>query len=135
MRSNAKTQAVKEALKVNPSLSNREISELVGCHITYVHQLRKKLMTKGKIAHAKVKAKNKGGRPTKVAIEANSLTQACDVIGKLVKEVKDLCFAFDTSKDKVEIIWREDLYDVPSSEVPQAIACIKYLQSMEKQFS
>lgn len=134
MRSNAKTQAVKEALKVNPSLSNREISELVGCHITYVHQLRKKLMTKAKIAHAKVKAK-KIGRPTKVVTEANSLTQACDVIGKLVKEVKDLCFAFDTSKDKVEIIWREDLYDVPSSEVPQAIACIKYLQSMEKQFS
>ena len=136
MKTETKTQAIKNILATNPSLSNREISELVGCHITYVHQLRRKSMTKAKLVQTKVKAKakNKGGRPPKAVVEANVITQACDVIEKLVKEVKDLCFAFDTSKDTVEIIWREDLYAVPSSEVPQVVKSIKYLQSLEKQY-
>lgn len=133
MRSNAKTQAVKEALKTNPSLSNREIAELVGCHVTYVHQLRKKLMTKAKIAHAKVKVAKakKIGRPNIF----ETLEKACATLLKFVGERKDMCIAFDHAKDKVEIVWGEEIYNARTDEVIDLLMAIKKLDTHRQTFS
>jgi hypothetical protein len=133
MKSNTKTQAVKSWLETHPHMTAKEIAECVGCHTTYVYQVKKGSTMK--VTKARAGKAVKIGRPTKASIEANALTQACDVLINLVKGIKDFCIAFDHNKPEVEIVWGEEIYNTPTHDMARVIESIKYMESLKQTFS
>ena len=75
----------------------------------------------------------KVGRPPKSEVHARtiSIVQACETLMYLTKDIKDFCISFDHSRDKVEVLWHEDVYQVDVVEMPKVIDCIKFLNSKE----
>jgi len=63
------------------------------------------------------------------------LTEACNVIQKLVKDIKDVCIAFDHRKNEVEIVWGEEIYNTPTGDMPRIIENIKYLEDHKQKFN
>lgn len=70
-------------------------------------------------------------KQTKQTTRTVSLKEACDVLTYLVKDVKDLCISFDHSRNKVDVLWHEEVFQVDVNEVPKAVECIKFLASKE----
>lgn len=70
-------------------------------------------------------------KQTKQATRTVSLKEACDVLNYLVKDVKDLCISFDHSRNNVDVLWHEEVFQVAVDEVPKTIECIKFLAGRE----
>ena len=60
-----------------------------------------------------------------------SIKEASEVLMYLVKDVKDLCVSFDHSRDTLDVIWHEEVFQVPVDELPKTIECIKFLAARE----
>lgn len=94
-------------------------------------------MPKGIYVRTKRKAYNK---PTKTAkamptlkplARTISIKEASDVLSYLVKDIKDLDISFFHTDSKVNVGWRDEIFQVDTLELPKVIESIKYLQSKE----
>lgn len=117
----SKTKAIRTLLTEQAHLSAKEVADLVNCHITLVYDVRKQY---AKSIVAKRMGKQQTGRQI-------SIKEASDVLQYLVKDVKDLCIAFDHSRDKLDVIWREEVFQVEIDELPKTIDSIKFLSSRD----
>jgi hypothetical protein len=119
-----KSNAVRAMLNENSFLTNKQIAQAVGCDVSLVGQLRR------------VKSVSKRGRPRKV-VEAKqiSIIEASNVLQYLVKDIKDLCISFDHSRNKLDVLWHEEIFQVSIDELPKAIDSIKFLANKEIAFS
>jgi hypothetical protein len=132
-----KSQAVRNVLATQPNLSAKEIANVAECDVTLVYQIKREngMNTKAKVMKAikvtKAKKANKVGRPNIF----ESLEKACETLLKFVGSRKDMCIAFDTAKDKVEIVWGEEIYNVATNEVIDILMAIKKLESHKQVFS
>lgn len=86
-------------------------------------------MPKG--VYVRTKRVNKQVKQLKTDTRTISIKEACDVLTYLVKDIKELCIAFDNKQSEVEILWHEEVYKADVVEVPKVIDAIKYLQSKE----
>lgn len=121
----SKTKAIRTLLTEQSHLTAKEVADLVNCHITLVYDVRKQ--------YAKsIVAKRMGKQATSRQI---SIKEASDVLQYLVKDVKDLCISFDHSRDKLDVLWHEEIFQVPVGELPKVIDSIKYLSSKELTFT
>lgn len=125
-----KSQAVRNLLVTQPNLSAKEIANVAECDVTLVYQIKKEKVMKA-IKVTKAKKANKVGRPNIF----ESLEKACETLLKFVGSRKDMCIAFDTAKDKVEIVWGEEIYNVATNEVIDILMAIKKLESHKQVFS
>jgi len=112
-----KSNVVRNLLQTQPNMSMKDIAKLASCDVSLVGQLRR----------AKPTAKR--GRPSKD--KQISLMEASNVLQYLVKDIKDLCISFDHSRDKLDVIWHEEIFQVPVGELHKTIDSIKYLASKE----
>lgn len=75
------------------------------------------------------------GRPPMVKTQptqrAISIKEASDVLSYLVKDVKGLDISFFNTSNKVNIGWRDEVFEADTAELPKVIESIKYLQSKE----
>jgi len=118
----SKSNEVRKLLKSHPNMSVNDIADKVGCDATLVYQLRK----------VKSVASPKMGRPRKV--KQISLVEATNVLQYLVNDVKNLCISFDHSRDKLDVLWHEELFQVSIDELPRTIDSIKFLAKKEASF-
>jgi hypothetical protein len=115
-----KSNVVRNLLKTQPHLSMKDIAKLASCDVSLVGQIRR------------VKSVAKRGRPHKVVESRQiSIVEATNVLQYLVKDIKDLCISFDHSRDKLDVLWHEELFQVSIDELPKAIDSIKFLQNKE----
>lgn len=144
----SKLENVKEALSTNGDrMSDKEIAKVAGCSESFVYKVRKgKYYTPRKDAKAQAIAKNKSmpqkkrGRPAKaktsvaIKVEAKkevSIREAIDVMLNLVASKKDLFVSFDSKRYLVEMMWKEEVFQVPPAEVEQTLSAMKYLEDRE----
>ena len=66
-------------------------------------------------------AKNKGA----------DLVNALELLLDFTKTIPEFCIALDHSKDNVEVLWKEDVFNIEPSEFPRLIECILYIKSKE----
>jgi hypothetical protein len=74
------------------------------------------------------------GRPPMTKTETKpsiSITEACDVLLYITKDIKDFCISFDSKHNEVELMWREEVFKADVVEVPKIVEAVKYLQSKE----
>jgi hypothetical protein len=116
-----KSAVVKNLLQTQPHLSMKDIAKLASCDVSLVGQLRR------------VKSVAKRGKPLKE--KQISITEASNVLQYLVKDIKDLCISFDHRRNKLEVLWHEELFQVTIDELPKAIDSIKFLANKELDFS
>ena len=62
----------------------------------------------------------------------NDLINACNFFINLVKDVEELFISFDHSRDLVEILWGDLVFQVPVYEVEQTLNAIKFLNEREQ---
>jgi hypothetical protein len=119
-----KSNAVRMMLNENAVLTNKEIAQAVGCDISLVHQLRK------------VKSVAKRGRPRKVVEPKQiSIIEASYALMQVVNGVKDLAISFDNNRDKLDIVWHEELYQIDIADLPKTLDSIKFLENKEVSFN
>lgn len=121
----SKTKTIRTLLTEQPHLAPKEVADQVGCHITLVYDVRKQY---AKSIVAKRMGKQQTGRQI-------SIKEASDVLQYLVRDVKDLCISFDHSRENVDVLWHEEIFQVPVADLPKAIDSIKYLASKELNFT
>jgi hypothetical protein len=119
-----KSEAVRMLLSDRPHLTAKDIAKQAGCDVSLVYDVRKR--------HARkiVSKRMRQGVDDKQI----SIMQASSVLQYLVKDVKDLCISFDHSRDKLDVLWHEEVFQVPVGELPKVIDSIKYLTSKELSF-
>ena len=66
-------------------------------------------------------AKNKGA----------DLVNALELLLDFTKTIPEFCIALDHSKNNVEVLWKEDVFNIEPSEFPRLIECILYIKSKE----
>ena len=124
-----KTQMVRDLLKAQPNLTAQQIADTVECSVTIVHEQRRNAL-KGKQMTARKQsrpAKKKMGRPSNASVEANEITQACNLLARLTKTIRELEINFFDDTETVSITWNDEVFNVKTTEVPQVINSIKYL--------
>ena len=116
-----KTQMVRDLLKSQPNLTAQQIADTVECSVTIVHDQRRRMNNKTALT------KKKMGRPSNASIEANEITQACNLLARLTKTIKELEINFFDDTETVSITWNDEVFTVKTTEVPQVISSIRYL--------
>ena len=139
----SKVDNVKEVLSHSSYLSDKEIAKEVGCSESLVWQLRNNKYKKAtkKAAKAKAIARNtelgqqakRVGRPPKPKAPL-SIVEASTAMMKAVVGIPDFGISFDNSRDKIDVLWHDELYQVDIDELPQTIECIKFLKSKEPNY-
>lgn len=126
----SKASEIKALLNLGKVMTDTKIAKRVGCHPTYVYQIRK---AEGIPAH-----KAKLGRPRKTTvINASSVVSMIDAtkaIHNTVKSIKDFGISFDYAREDFDVIWHDEVYQVAPSELEKTIDCIKFLASKEIQY-
>ena len=121
-----KSDAVRAMLNENVFLTNKEIAQAVGCDVTLVGQLRR----------VQSVAKRKVGRPRKVVEPKQiSVLEASYALMQVVNGVKDLAISFDNNRDKLDVVWHDELYQIDIHELPKTLESIKYLENKEVVFN
>lgn len=117
----SKSESVRMLLTDRPHLSAKDIAKQAGCDVSLVYDVRKR--------HAQtiVSKRMRQGVDDKQI----SIMQASSVLQYLVRDVKDLCISFDHSRENVDVLWHEEIFQVPVADLPKAIDSIKYLASKE----
>lgn len=117
----SKSNTVRMLLADRPHLTAKDIAKQAGCDVSLVYEVRKR--------HAQtiVSKRMRQGADDKQI----SIMQASSVLQYLVKDVKDLCISFDHSRDKLDVIWHEEIFQVAVGELPRVIDNIKFLASKE----
>ena len=92
-----KTQMVRDLLVTNPDLTPRQIAEQVGCHVTIVHEQKRKALKGKQMTARKVKApaKKKAGRPSNKDIISAGIADASLVLAEIAKTYDLLFNIFD----------------------------------------
>ena len=119
----SKSNVVRNLLQTQPKMSARDMATKAGCDVALVYQLRKELPVLAKVTM---------GRPRKD--KQISLVDASNVLQYLVKDIKDLCISFDHSRNKLDVLWHEELFQVAIDELPKTIDSIKFLAKKEATF-
>lgn len=121
----SKSNTVRMLLADRPHLTAKDIAKQAGCDVSLVYDVRKR--------HAQtiVAKRMRQGVDDKQI----SIMQASSVLQYLVKDVKGLCIAFDNSRENLDVLWHEEVFQVPVGELPKVIDSIKYLASKELTFS
>jgi hypothetical protein len=119
----SKSNVVRNLLQTQPKMSARDMATKAGCDVALVYQLRKELPVLAKVTM---------GRPRKD--KQISLVDASNVLQYLVKDIKDLCISFDHSRNKLDVLWHEELFQVAIDELPKTIDSIKFLTKKEATF-
>lgn len=133
-----KVAHVGNLLTTKPHMTPMQIAKEVGCHVTLVYQVRKAIFVKDKVTNGKAKTMVHKAKVKKVADKAVEiakevgLVEACEAIQKLVSNMQDFCISFDNRRPTVEILWHDEVYDVPKEEVPLVVDCIRFLKAKEK---
>lgn len=120
----SKSNVVRNLLKTQPNMSARDMATKAGCDVALVYQLRKEKPVLAKVTY---------GKSTKH--RHISLVEASNVLQYLVKDVKDLCISFDHSRNKLDVLWHEEIFQVSIDELPKAIDSIKFLSKKELSFT
>lgn len=118
-----KSNVVRNLLQTQPEMTARDIANKAGCDVTLVYELRKELPLLAKVTM---------GRPRKD--RQISLVEASNVLQYLVKDIKDLCISFDHSRNKLDVLWHEEVFQVSIDELPKTIDSIKFLAKKEVTF-
>lgn len=72
-------------------------------------------------------------QPKQVA-QTVSLKEACEVLKYLVKDIKGLCITFDSNREAVEIMWEEEIFNAPVTEMVKVMECVKYLDERKTHY-
>jgi hypothetical protein len=115
-----KSNVVRNLLQTQPEMSARDIAKKAGCDVSLVYELCKELPLLAKVTM---------GRPRKD--KQISLVDASNVLQYLVKDIKDLCISFDHSRNKLDVLWHEEVFQVSIDELPKTIDSIKFLAKKE----
>ena len=138
-----KVSKVKAVLaEMGDVMSDKEIAKYAECSESFVYKVRKgKYYTPKATAKAQAIAKNKRrGRPAKaktsvaIKVEAKkevSIREAVDAMLNLVASKKNLFVSFDSKRYLVELMWNDEIYQVPPAEVEQTLSAMKYLEDRE----
>lgn len=121
----SKSESVRMLLTDRPHLSAKDIAQQAGCDVSLVYDVRKRHANK-----IVAKRMRQGVNDAQV-----SIMQASSVLQYLVKDIKDLCISFDHNRDKLDVIWHEEVFQVPVGELHKTIDSIKYLSSKELKFT
>jgi hypothetical protein len=126
-----KTQMVRDLLQAQPNLSAKEIAEAVDCHITIVHEQRRKAL-KGKQMTARKQsrpAKKKMGRPSNKQLMAEGIADASNILAELAKMYELLITIYD---GKVLINKSDIDYECTPADVPAVLGTLAYLNDFKK---
>ena len=126
-----KTQMVRDLLQAQPNLSAKEIAETVDCHITIVHEQRRKAL-KGKQMTARKQnrpAKKKMGRPSNKQLVAEGIADASNILAELAKMYELLITIYD---GKVVINKSDIDYECTPADVPAILGTLAYLNDFKK---
>lgn len=140
-----KVAHVGNLLTTKPHMTPMQIAKEVGCHVTLVYQVRKAIFVKDKVTNGKAKTMVHKAKVKKVVAKVAEvvkevpkevgLVEACEAIQKLVHNMQDFCVSFDNRRPTVEILWHDEVYDVPKEEVPLVVDCIRFLKAKEKVYT
>lgn len=153
-----KVSKVKAVLaEMGDVMTDKEIAKYAECSESFVYKVRKgkyytpKLSVKKRatqVAKEQAIARNtelamkekKRGRPAKTSIAIKtqtveqrqvSIREAVDAMLNLVASKKNLFVSFDSSRYLVELMWQDEVYQVPPAEVEQTLSAMKYLEDRE----
>lgn len=127
-----KTQMVRDMLVTHPKLSAQQIADAVDCHVTIVHEMKRKAL-KGKqmtVRKQNRSAKNKLGRPTNEKIVADSIADASKILSGLAKMYELLITIYD---GKVVINKADVDYECTPADVPAVLGTLAFLNTFTKQ--
>ncbi len=119
----SKSNVVRNLLQTQPKMSARDMATKAGCDVALVYQLRKE---KPVLARVTVGQPSNGRQI--------SMIEASNVMQYLVKDIKDLCISFDHGRNRIDVLWHEELFQVTIDELPKAIDSIKFLAKKEATF-
>lgn len=127
-----KTQMVRDLLKSQPNLSAKEIADVVDCHITIVHDQRRRMTNKTALTKKKVgrTAKKKLGRPSNMQKVSDGIAEASTVLAELASMYGLLVTFFE---GKVIINKEHVDYECKPADVPALLGSIAYLNTFAKQ--
>lgn len=127
-----KTQMVRDMLVTHPKLSAKQIAEAVDCHITIVHEQRRKAL-KGKqmtVRKQNRPAKNKIGRPSNKQLVSEGIAEASKILAELAKMYELLITIYD---GKVVINKADVDYECKPADVPAVLGTLAFLNTYKKQ--
>lgn len=147
----SKSQMIRDALTANPTAKVVDLMVQFNCSDALIYSVKHDMKKKAgktlrvtKQAKANAIAKNSAngvrlGRPPKavpvVEPKTISMVEASYAMRDLVNTVKGMCISFDQARDKIDVLWNEEVYQVDIADLPKAIDSIKYLKSKELSFN
>lgn len=63
--------------------------------------------------------------------KVSDLVDACELLLDEVEQIEELFISFDHSRSEVEVMWHDWVFQVPTTEIEDTLAYIKYLDDRE----
>ena len=118
-----KTQMVRDMLVTHPKLTPQQIADTVDCHVTIVHEQKRKALK------AKQMTTKKQGRPTKEQVVADGVSHASRILAELGKKYELLITFYE---GKILINKADVDYECSPTDVPAVLGTLAYLNSFKK---
>jgi hypothetical protein len=119
-----KTQMVRDMLVTHPKLTAQQIADAVDCHVTIVHDMKRKAL-KAKQMKAK-----KQGRPSNVQIVSDGIAEA----SKIMADLATMYGLLITIYEGKVLINKSDIdYECTPADVPAVLGTLAYLNTFTKQ--
>jgi hypothetical protein len=127
-----KTQMVRDMLVTHPKLTAQQIADAVDCHVTIVHDMKRKALKAKQMKAKKLgrPAKKKMGRPSNVQIVSDGIAEASKIMADLATMYGLLITIYE---GKVLINKSDVDYECTPADVPAVLGTLAYLNTFTKQ--
>jgi hypothetical protein len=126
-----KTQMVRDMLVTHPNLSAQQIADAVDCHVSIVHEQKRKALKGKQMVSRKQNrsAKKKQGRPSNKQLVSEGIAEASKILAELAKMYELLITIYD---GKVVINKADIDYECKPADVPAILGTLAFLNTYKK---
>jgi hypothetical protein len=118
-----KTQMVRDMLVTHPKLTPQQIADAVDCHVTIVHEQKRRALK------AKQMTAKKQGRPSKMQVVSDGVAGA----SKLLADLATMNELLITIYDGKVVINKSDIdYECTPADVPAVLGTLAFLNDFKK---
>lgn len=127
-----KTQMVRDLLKAQPNLTAQQIADAVECHVSIVHEQKRKALKGKQMVSRKQNrpAKKKIGRPSNTQLVTDGIAEASRIMAELAGMYGLLITIYE---GKVLINKSDVDYECTPADVPSVLGTLAYLNTFTKQ--
>lgn len=127
-----KTQMVRDLLKAQPNLTAQQIADTVECHVSIVHEQKRKALKGKQMVSRKQNrpAKKKIGRPSNQQLVSEGIAEA----SRIMAELAGMYGLLITIYEGKVLINKSDIdYECTPADVPAILGTLAYLNTFTKQ--